>query len=127
MLRCFLLFWSSSIVLTSLALAQAPDGRSLSGSDAHDSPLGLNGRLTGDWGGVRSTLKEHGVDLDFDFEYISDSLWNVKSDKKERLASWNRGRGTIDIDLASLIHTLGLYFHATALWQGTSDPLSANS
>ncbi|WP_263375540.1 carbohydrate porin [Granulicella aggregans] len=96
--------------------AQAPDGRTLSGPDAHDSPLGLSGRLTGDWGGARRTLKERGVD--FDFEYISDSLWNVKSDKSDRLASWNRGRGTVDIDLGALIHQPGFSFHATALWQG---------
>jgi porin len=115
-LRCFVLLFSSCAVLSSLTFAQAPDGRSLSGPDAHDSPPGLNGQLTGNWGGARSTLKEHGVD--FDFEYISDSLWNVKSDKNERLASWNRGRGTVDIDLATLAHLPGLYFHATALWQG---------
>lgn len=103
-------------MLTRSALSQAPDGRSLSGPDAHDSPPGLRGKLSGDWGGARSTLKEVGVV--FDFEYISDSLWNIKSDKKERLASWNRGRGTVDIDLANLIHLPGAYFHATALWQG---------
>jgi porin len=106
----------SFAVLTPPVCCQAPDGRSLPGPDAHDSPQGLNGHLTGEWGGARSSLKERGVD--FDFEYISDSLWNVKSDRAEHLASWNRGRGTVDIDLATLVHLPGLYFHATALWQG---------
>jgi porin len=54
----------------------------------------------------------------FDFQYISDSLWNIKSEQKERLASWNRFRGTVDIDFSALIGKPGLYFHATALWQG---------
>ena len=54
----------------------------------------------------------------FDFQYISDSLWNIKSEQKERLASWNRFRGTVDIDLGTLVGQQGLYFHATALWQG---------
>jgi carbohydrate-selective porin OprB len=70
----------------------------------------------GDWGGVRSRLAERGVQ--FDFQYISDSLWNLKSKQKERLASWNRFRGTVDIDLGTLVGQHGLYFHATALWQG---------
>src|SRR5882757_2875644 len=54
----------------------------------------------------------------FDFQYVSDSLWNIKSEQKERLASWNRFRGTVDIDFGALIGQRGLYFHATALWQG---------
>jgi carbohydrate-selective porin OprB len=54
----------------------------------------------------------------FDFQYASDSLWNIESEQKERFASWNRFRGTVDIDLGELIGQLGWYFHATALWQG---------
>jgi carbohydrate-selective porin OprB len=54
----------------------------------------------------------------FDFQYISDSLSNLKSEQKERFASWNRIRGTMDIDLGTLLGQHGLYFHATALWQG---------
>jgi hypothetical protein len=110
------LFAGAASVITPFALSQAPDGRSLAGPDAHDSPQGLNGHLSGDWGGVRSTLKERGVD--FDFEYISDTLLNAKGTQNERVASWNRGRGTVDIDLGALAHRPGLYFHATALWQG---------
>jgi hypothetical protein len=45
----------------------------------------------------------------FDFQYISDSLWNVESDQRERLASWNRFRGTEDIDFGSLIGQQCLY------------------
>jgi len=56
--------------------------------------------------------------VNFDFQYVSDSLWNLKSEQKERFASWNRFRGTVDIDFGALIGQKGLYFHATALWQG---------
>ena len=48
----------------------------------------------------------------------NDSLWNIKSEQKERLASWNRFRGTVDIDLGELIGQQNWTFHATALWQG---------
>jgi porin len=54
----------------------------------------------------------------FDFQYISDILWNLKSEQKERAAVWSRVRGTVDIDFGALIEQPGLYFHATALWQG---------
>jgi carbohydrate-selective porin OprB len=54
----------------------------------------------------------------FDFQYISDSLWNLKSEQPERFASWNRFRWTVDIDFGALTGQHGLYFHATALWQG---------
>jgi len=115
--RRLLLFWAcAALAFTPLLYSQVPGERTLPGPDAHDSPQGLNGKVTGDWFGERSKLQERGVD--FDFEYISDSLWNIKSDKNERLASWNRGRGTVDVDFGSLIGQYGLYFHATALWQG---------
>jgi porin len=91
----------------------------LSGPDSHETGEGPHGHLLGDWGGERSRLLERGVS--FDFQYISDSLSNVKSQQPERFASWNRFRGTVDIDLRALINQPGLYFHATALWQGGGD------
>jgi carbohydrate-selective porin OprB len=54
----------------------------------------------------------------FDFQYITDSLANFKSEQKDRFASWNRVRGTVDIDFGELSGHPGLYFHATGLWQG---------
>jgi carbohydrate-selective porin OprB len=98
------------------AFPQAAQEETLSGPDSHETGQGPHGHLFGNWGGERPRLSEHGVN--FDFQYISDSLWNIKSEQKERLASWNRFRGTVDIDLGTLIHQQGLYFHATALWQG---------
>lgn len=87
----------------------------LSGPDSHETGEGPHGHLLGDWGGMRTRLSERGVQ--FDFQYVSDQLWNIKSEQKERLASWNRFRGTVDIDLGKLTGQEGLYFHATALWQ----------
>jgi porin len=95
--------------------SQAAQEETLSGPESHETGQGPHGHLFGDWGGERSRLLERGVR--FDFQYISDSLWNIKSDQKERFASWNRFRGTVDIDFGALVDQPGLYFHATALWQ----------
>jgi len=88
----------------------------LSGPDSHETGQGPHGHLFGTWGGERTRLFERGVR--FDFQYISDSLWDIKSEQKERFASWNRFRGTVDIDFGTLTGIHGLFFHATALWQG---------
>src|SRR5258708_8981282 len=98
------------------AYSQTAQEETLSGPDSHETGQGPHGHLFGDWGGERTRLEEKG--LNFDLQYISDSLWNIKSEQKKRLANWSRVRGTVDINFGSLIHQQGLYFHATALWQG---------
>jgi porin len=103
-------------ILAAYAYSQTGLGETLSGPDSHETGQGPHGHLFGDWGGERSRLLDRGVR--FDFQYISDSLWNIKSEQKERLASWNRFRGTVDIDFGALLEHPGWYFHATALWQG---------
>jgi porin len=108
--------WAAWTILAAQAFSQAALEETLSGPDSHETGQGTHGHLLGDWGGERSRLLERGVR--FDFQYISDSLWDIKSEQPGRFASWNRFRGTIDIDLGTLIHQPGLYFHATALWQG---------
>ena len=97
------------------ACAQTQVEETLSGPHNHETGQGPHGRLFGDWDGERSRLFERGVR--FDLQYISDSLWNLKSEQPERFASWNRFRWTVDIDFAALTGQHGLYFHATALWQ----------
>ena len=87
----------------------------LSGPDSHERPPATRGYLFGDWGGVRPSLLERGVNLDL--QYISDSLANVVSDRDDRFVAWNRVRGTVDIDFGALIDQPGWYFHATAVWQ----------
>src|SRR5271170_6889533 len=103
-------------IFAAVAYCQATQADTLAGPDSHETGQGPHGHLFGDWGGTRSRLEERGVR--FDFQYLSDTLWNLKSEQKERLASWNRIRGTVDIDLGTRVHQQALYFHATALWQG---------
>jgi porin len=97
------------------AYPQSSIGETLSGPDSHETGQGPHGHLLGDWGGVRPYLFERGVR--FDFQYISDNLTNVHSDRNDRFVSWDRVRGTVDIDFGALIGQAGWYFHATALWQ----------
>jgi carbohydrate-selective porin OprB len=95
--------------------AQSEQEETLGGPDSHETSQGPHGHLFGEWGGERTRLLERGVR--FDFQYVSDSLWNIESQQKERFASWNRFRWTVDIDFGKLIGQHDLYFHATALWQ----------
>ncbi|MCU1257193.1 MAG: Carbohydrate-selective porin, partial [Bryobacterales bacterium] len=113
---CVLAFVSMAFLGAMPASAQTGKEDTLVGPDSHEMEPGPHGHLLGDWGGRRSRLEELGVV--FDLQYISDSLWNIKSDKPERFAMWNRVRGTVDIDFGKLSHRDGLYFHATAVWQG---------
>ena len=103
-------------ILVAPLQGQATQEETLSGPDSHETGQGPHGHLFGEWGGERARLLERGVR--FDFQYVSDSLWNIKSEQRERFASWNRFRGTVDIDFGALVGQQGLYFHATGLWQG---------
>jgi porin len=111
---CFFIFlllaWAASP-----AASQALPGEPQSGPDSHDLTPQMQGHFFGDWGGERSRLEERGTT--FDFQYVADHLWNIKSPQPDRFASWNRFRGTVDLNLESLLHWKGTYFHATALWQ----------
>ena len=89
------------------AYSQEAQEETLGGPDSHETGQGPHGHLFGEWEGERTRLMERGVR--FDFQYISDSLWNIKSEKKERLASWNRFRGTVDIDFGALAGRQGLF------------------
>ncbi|MCU1337106.1 MAG: Carbohydrate-selective porin [Bryobacterales bacterium] len=113
---CVLTFVSLALLGVMPARSQTAKEETLVGPDSHEIVPGPGDHLLGDWGGRRSQLEELGVV--FDLQYISDSLWNIKSDKPERFAMWNRVRGTVDIDFGKLSRRDGLYFHATAVWQG---------
>src|SRR5262245_9350185 len=114
--RLVLLLCAVSFVVAAPAFSKAgQEEETLGGPDTREVGQGPHGHLLGNWDGLRSRLLQRGVR--FDFQYVSDSLWNIKSQQKERLASWNRFRGTVDIDFGALADQPGLYFHATALWQ----------
>ena len=87
----------------------------LSGPDSRQRRPEQQQHLLGDWHGHRTSLLNHGVNLDL--QYIADHLGNVKSPEKNRFTSWNRVRGTVDIDFAKLTHSEGWTFHITGLWQ----------
>jgi porin len=114
--RSLLLLWPGLYALAFPVRSQPVQEETLSGPDSHETGQGPGGHLFGEWGGERSRLLERGVR--FDFQYISDTLWNVESEQKERVASWNRFRGTVDIAFGALLGLRDLYFHATAVWQG---------
>jgi porin len=57
----------------------------LPGPDSGETGQGPHGHLFGDWGGERTRLLDCGVK--FDFQYVSDSLWNIKNEQKGRFAS----------------------------------------
>ncbi len=111
--RFLFLLWCALCVSAFPAHSQTAQKEPLPGPDSHETGQGPHGHLLGDWGGERTRLLERG--MEFDFQYVSDSIWNIKSEQKERFASWNRFRGTVDIDFGALIGQQGLYFHATAL------------
>jgi len=111
-----LLALGCALCLAFPAYSQEPQEEPLPGPDSHETGEGPHGHLLADWGGERSRLLERGVK--FDLHYVSDSLANLKSEQPERFASWNRFRGTVDIDFGKLTGVEGLYFHMTGLWQG---------
>src|SRR5262249_61029068 len=113
--RLVFLLCAALCVFAPPAFSQAGQEETLGGRDTGEVGQGPHGHLLGNWDGLRSRLLQRGVK--FDFQYVSDSLWNIKSQQKERLASWNRFRGTVDIDFGELSDHPGLYFHATALCQ----------
>lgn len=95
---------------------QNPQPEQPPGPDSHETGQGPHGHLLGTWGGERTHLEKRGVK--FDFQYVSDSLWNLESVQPDRFASWDRFRATVDIDFGKLEGWHDLYFHATGLWQG---------
>src|SRR6266478_6481900 len=113
--RLTIVAWAALSVFAGYTSAQTALEETLSGPDSHETGQGPHGHLLGDWGGLRPYLFERGVR--FDLQYISDSLANIEGDRNDRFESWNRVRGTVDIDFGALTGQSGWYFHATALWQ----------
>ena len=75
----------SAALCISRASAHAPGlEEALSGPDSHATGQGPHGHLFGNCGGVRSHLSRRGVRLEF--QYISDSRSNPKSEQPERFA-----------------------------------------
>jgi porin len=88
----------------------------LAGADKGEHAPEHQPHFFGDWNGEREKLLERGFNLNL--EYVSDALWNVQSVQKERLAYFERVRGTVDFDFGRLTGIHGLYLHITAVYQG---------
>ena len=114
LLPCLALFITCS--LPAQQKDQDDQNDQLSGPDRHEHAPSDQRHLFGNWHGERQQLLERGVNLDL--MYLSDSLWNLRSVQKERLANWNRVRGTVDLDFGKLTHTPGLSFQMSGMWQG---------
>lgn len=85
-LRSLFLLWFGLCVYALPVYPQAAQEETLAGPDTHEMGQGSHGYIFGDRGGARTRLLKRVVR--FDFQYISDSLWNIKSDQKVRLANW---------------------------------------
>ena len=97
------------------AQAQAMDD-TLAGANQLEYPPDEQPHFFGNWNGEREKLLQKG--FNFDLQYVSDSLWNIRSVQKERLAVFERVRGTVDFDFGRLTEIHGLFLHITAVYQG---------
>jgi porin len=115
MLRLIVLLTAGLAAMVTPVCSQTAEQETAGGADRHETTLEDRKYLLGDWGGLRSRLKERGVS--FDLQYISDSLSGSRSGPPSQVEIWNRVRATVDIDLGTLLHWDGMYFYATGLWQ----------
>jgi len=76
-LRFLFLLWFGLYVFAFPVHSQTEQQEPVPGPDSHETGQGPHGHLFGDWGGERTRLQKRGVS--FDFQYVSDSLWNLKS------------------------------------------------
>jgi porin len=116
MLRLVLLLTTGLVAIVTPMCSQTAELETPGGADRHETTAQGRDHFFGDWGGMRSRLEEMGVN--FDVQYISDSLWGSRSGPPSQFEIWNRVRATVDIDLGALLQWNGMYFHATGLWQG---------
>lgn len=71
--------------------------------------------LTGDWGGVRTTLTDHGVD--FSPAYTGEVLGNIAGGKYGTGAVYDHSLNLpLTVDLEKLAGWSGVTFHANAFW-----------
>ncbi len=105
------------LLCAGLATAQTEGiNDTLAGADKGEHAPEDQPHFFGEWNGEREKLLQRGFNLNV--EYVSDSLWNAQSVQKERLAVFERVRGTIDFDFGRLAGIHGLFLHMTAVYQG---------
>ncbi|MGE3148631.1 MAG: carbohydrate porin [Pseudorhodoplanes sp.] len=91
---------ASFIFGAGLAWLASVSGLSVSSATAEDGGIWEREKLTGDWGGVRTALKDKGID--FTFNYIGETL-SVRSGGIKRGTTFEgRFDGMVDLDLEKL-------------------------
>lgn len=70
--------------------------------------------LTGDWGGARSDLASHGVDIGLD--YVGEIFGNASGGLKQGMAYEGRATLSLDFDLDKLANWSGASAHASGLY-----------
>jgi len=108
--------WLALLLLTPAVLQAQTTDDTLAGANTSEHRPEDQPHLFGNWNGERGRFSNRGIN--FDLQYVSDSLWNIRSVKQERLAVWDRVRGTVDLDFSRLTGTQGLTLHITAVYQG---------
>jgi len=108
--------WLALLIVRPPLLAAQTTDDTLAGANTIEHRSEHQPHLLGNWSEERERLSDRGIN--FDLQYVSDSLWNIRSTKQERLAVWNRARGTVDLDFSKLTGTKGLALHITAVYQG---------
>ena len=97
----------------------------LAGADKGEHAPEEQPHFFGDWNGERKKLLQRG--FNFNLEYVSDSLWNVQSVQKERLALFERARGTVDLDFGRLAGIHGLFLQLAAIARRQNSQMSTAS
>ena len=114
---CGLVFGLS---LSPSALAQSEPARSMErdpvghqqGSDASES-------LTGEWGGLRTRLRDDGVELTAG--YVSETAWNAHGGQRERVRETGQFAFAATVDTGKLIALDGGTFQATVTFRRGKD------
>ncbi len=80
--------------------------------------------LLGDWGGARSRLARHGVDLEF--FYAGSVPDNLSGGRRTGAIYQGLGLATLDLDSQKLLDYAGGKFHVSGLWLHGREGFSAN-
>lgn len=101
-----------SCLLASPALADAPAATPDDAAPAVAKPaVAIPGTLTGEWGGLRTRLRDDGIDLKAG--YVSESAWNVSGGQREAVRETGQFTFGATIDTDRLLGLKGGTFQAT--------------
>lgn len=108
------------LMVASPALAQSQPARSMERDPiAHQHGADTSNELTGDWGGIRTDLRDDGVDLKAG--YVSETAWNVSGGERERIRETGQFSFGTTVDTAKLIGLEGGTLQATVTYRRGKD------